>query len=239
VRDSIASNRSLATRQAGIGRAKPELIVPTENVPSATDFASLLCSRLCHDAIGPVGAIMNGLELLEDEGGAEMRELALGLVRSSARKAAAVLEFARLAYGSGGGQTRLGRREIERLTRAVLHGERLDVVFTRSDGDVPIIEARLLLNLIRFAAAAIPRGGTLTVTDAADAGSLAVIASGAAARRPDAAAIAISGAAPHDLDSHSVTAYLLHLLAEEAGMAISIEAAGGSVRFTATTQVAA
>lgn len=213
--------------------------MPTESVPSTTEFASLLCSRLCHDAIGPVGAIMNGLELLEDEGGAEMRDLALGLVRSSARKAAAVLEFARIAYGAGGGRANLARSEIERLTRAVLHDERPDVVFTRSDGELPIGKARVLLNLIRFATAAIPRGGTLTVSESADAASFTVVASGEAARRPDAAKIAISGAAPPDLGSHTVAAHLLHLLAEEAGMTLSIESADGSVRFTATTQVAA
>ncbi|MFL5165493.1 MAG: histidine phosphotransferase, partial [Microvirga sp.] len=66
------------------------------------DLAALLCSRVCHDVISPVGAIVNGLEVLEDENEASMREFALDLIRKSARQASARLQFARLAFGAAG-----------------------------------------------------------------------------------------------------------------------------------------
>src|SRR5262245_12475392 len=65
----------------------------------ALDLAALLCSRVCHDVISPVGAIVNGLEVLEDEKDASMREFALNLISKSARQASARLQFARLAFG--------------------------------------------------------------------------------------------------------------------------------------------
>ena len=64
------------------------------------EFAALLVSRVCHDLVSPVGAVVNGLEVLEDETDAAMRADALRLVASSAEQAAARLQFARLAYGA-------------------------------------------------------------------------------------------------------------------------------------------
>src|ERR687885_859855 len=66
------------------------------------DLAALLCSRVCHDVISPVGAIVNGLEVLEDESDASMRDFAIDLIRKSARQASARLQFARLAFGAAG-----------------------------------------------------------------------------------------------------------------------------------------
>ena len=37
------------------------------------DLAAMLCSRLCHDMLSPVGALSNGLELLAMETDPEMR----------------------------------------------------------------------------------------------------------------------------------------------------------------------
>lgn len=68
----------------------------------ALDLSALLCSRVCHDVISPVGAIVNGLEVLEDEDSAEMRDFALDLIRKSARQASARLQFARIAFGAAG-----------------------------------------------------------------------------------------------------------------------------------------
>lgn len=69
---------------------------------SALDLAALLCSRVCHDVISPVGAIVNGLEVLEEEKDESMRAFAEDLIRKSARQASARLQFARLAFGAAG-----------------------------------------------------------------------------------------------------------------------------------------
>src|SRR3954468_16264066 len=68
------------------------------------DLAALLCSRVCHDVISPVGAIVNGLEVLEDENDPAMHDFALDLIRKSARQASARLQFARLAFGAAPAQ---------------------------------------------------------------------------------------------------------------------------------------
>ena len=70
--------------------------------PDALDLAALLCSRVCHDLISPVGAIVNGLEVLDDNPKAEDRDFALDLIRKSARTASARLQFCRLAFGAAG-----------------------------------------------------------------------------------------------------------------------------------------
>jgi histidine phosphotransferase ChpT len=70
---------------------------------NAIDLASLLCSRLCHDLLSPVGALNNGIELLADEQDPEMRERCLELLAESAKASANKLKFYRLAFGAGGG----------------------------------------------------------------------------------------------------------------------------------------
>lgn len=205
---------------------------------SPLDTASLLASRLCHDAIGPIGAIMNGLELLEDEGGGELREEALDLVRRSARKAAAVLEFARLACGAGAGRTRIETEQIERVVRAVFAGERAVPEFDIDARDLPFAEARLLLNLFRLAASAVARGGTVTahVHDTAAGLAITLVAAGAGARRPQGADLA-TGAAAAPPDARTITAHLVALLAHETGHRISIAEAPDEVTFEAVPQM--
>src|SRR5687767_6415518 len=69
----------------------------------AADLASLLCSRLCHDLMSPVGALNNGIELMADESDPDMRDKCLELLGESARASANKLKFFRLAFGAAGG----------------------------------------------------------------------------------------------------------------------------------------
>src|SRR6201993_4411165 len=80
----------------------------------ALDLAALLCSRVCHDLISPAGAIVNGLEVLEESKDEETRTFALDLIKKSARIASAKLQFCRIAFGaagSAGAQVDLGDAE--------------------------------------------------------------------------------------------------------------------------------
>jgi len=70
---------------------------------SPIDLASLLCSRLCHDMLSPVGALSNGLELLAEEKDPEMRARCFELLEQSAKISADKLKFFRLAFGAAGG----------------------------------------------------------------------------------------------------------------------------------------
>ena len=69
------------------------------------DLAALLCSRVCHDLISPAGAIVNGLEVLEESKDEETKTFALDLIKKSARTASARLQFCRLAFGAAGSLT--------------------------------------------------------------------------------------------------------------------------------------
>src|SRR6187397_3127841 len=83
--------------------------------PDTLELAALLCSRVCHDLISPVGAIVNGLEVLDDNPKPEDREFALDLIRKSARTASARLQFCRLAFGAAGSanaQIDLGNAQV-------------------------------------------------------------------------------------------------------------------------------
>ena len=126
----------------------------------ATDLAAMLCSRVCHDLINPVGAIGNGLEVLADPTQAAMADGAQELIANSARHARAKLEFARLAYGaSSTAGTDFDTRECERVARLLFEIEKADL-----DWQVPLIllpkhKAKLLMNMLLIAAMAVPRGG--------------------------------------------------------------------------------
>ncbi len=120
---------------------------------SATDLAALLCSRVCHDIISPVGAINNGLELL-DEGGAD--EDAMRLIRQSARNASARLQFARIAFGAAGSAGMLiDTGDAEAVAIAFLKNEKPELTWNGARALLPKNKVKLLLNLILVANAAI------------------------------------------------------------------------------------
>ncbi|MEM8665573.1 MAG: histidine phosphotransferase, partial [Pseudomonadota bacterium] len=95
---------------------------------SDLELASLLASRLCHDVVGPVGAIQNGLELIAED--KSMTDMAMDLIKKSAAQATAKLQYARMAYGTAGGADVLDPAEAGRLTAAMFTGERAELVWT-------------------------------------------------------------------------------------------------------------
>jgi histidine phosphotransferase ChpT len=132
---------------------------------NALDLASLLCSRLCHDLMSPVGALNNGLELLADETDPDMRDKCLELLEDSARATANKLKFFRLAFGAGGG---FGDEIDTGEARAALEGlfggdGKIDLGWMVGDEKLPKGAIRLLLNLALLAGDALVRGGRLDV----------------------------------------------------------------------------
>ena len=102
---------------------------------SAAELSALLCSRVCHDIISPVGAINNGLEVLAEDNNEEMREFAMDLIRKSARQASAKLQFARLAFGaagSAGASIDLG--DAENVAKGFMAGEKADITVAQQGG---------------------------------------------------------------------------------------------------------
>ncbi len=200
------------------------------------DLAALLCSRVCHDIISPVGAINNGLELL-DEGGADAD--AMDLIRTSALNASVRLKFARLAFGASGsvgasidtGEAEKAARdfaEVEKKTTVSWEGPRAIIAKNR---------VKLLLNLFLIAYGAIPRGGSIDVVLEQPDGeaNFTLTAMGKMMRVPPKLVELLSGTVEEAIDAHSILPYYAVLLADEAQMAIDVTSTGEAIVFTAKT----
>jgi histidine phosphotransferase ChpT len=186
------------------------------------DLASLLASRLCHDVVGPVGAIQNGLEMMaEDEGVAEM---AMDLIRRSARQASAKLQYARMAYGAAGGAEELDPAEAGRLTAEMFAGERASLDWTWTGAAAPKGPVKLAMLLATFALGCVPRGGTITVRH--NAAGLEVRAAGASIRTPPFLEVATGGGG-EVTDPRAVQALLIDRLAAAEGWRVNADAGEG------------
>lgn len=127
------------------------------------EMASLLSSRLCHDLVSPVGAVTNGLEVLEDEDDAEMREMAFRLIRESAERAANKLQFARLAYGAAGGPgADIDLGEARKVCTRILGDHKVTLDWQCDMAAIDRLVAKLFVNLIYLCAEGLPRGGAVT-----------------------------------------------------------------------------
>jgi histidine phosphotransferase ChpT len=186
---------------------------------SDLDLAALLCSRVCHDIISPVGAIANGLELMDDpEVDAEMKATALNMVRSSAKTATAKLKFCRIAFGaSGSAGAQIDMGEAGEMAKDFVGNEKIRLDWQAPRENRPKAEVKLVLNMLMLAMAGIPRGGVVTVT--VEGRNFLVSAKGERAKVPQAMADVLTGAAAIDtLDARMVQPYYAKLLAESAGL---------------------
>ena len=204
----------------------------------ALDLTALVCSRVCHDVISPVGAIVNGLEVFADEKDEKMKEVALDLIRKSAIQASARLQFARIAFGaagSAGAQIDLG--DAAEVTQGFFADERLKVVWNLPRTLLPKNRVKLLLNLLMIASAAIPRGGTLTVDPIGEGEGMGfrLQAEGALARIPPKAEALLAGTPAESLDAHVIQPYYAGLLARAARVKVAIASEGGAIVLTATS----
>lgn len=202
---------------------------------SALDLGALLCSRICHDIISPVGAINNGLELLE-EGGAD--EDAMMLIKSSAINASARLQFARIAFGAAGSAgVQIDTGDAQQVAQEYFKNEKAELSWEGPRVLLPKNKVKLLLNLILIGNAAIPRGGSLAVRlehGDSEEPRFVITAKGRMLRVPPKFLELHSGTAPEDpIDAHSVQPYYTMLLAEESGMVISINATAEDIIFAA------
>jgi histidine phosphotransferase ChpT len=192
----------------------------TPDLPVApAELAAHLAARLCHDMISPVSAIVSGLDLLEDPSAQDMREDAMNLIAQSARKLAAALSFARVAYGASASAETFDPQELETLTRGVFSHVRAELDWAVEPGRLPKPAARALLNLAVLGAVALPTGGQARLTVTADGSELRVEleARGPRARlRPEALAGLNGEALGEGLASQWVQPFYLAALTREA-----------------------
>jgi histidine phosphotransferase ChpT len=198
-------------------------------------LSALMSSKICHDLVGPVGAINNGLELLEEEDDGETRAYALQLIQNSARSAAAKLEFARLAFGAStgmGGSVDLAY--AEKITRRFVEDGKHALSWSPSTGTIGKLELKLVLITLCVAQHAIPGGGRIAVEIESDAKrpSFLISCSGRTARIPEIASDIFAGKPAQNLETRTVMPYLAHRLAQDLRYSIAMAKEGDLVTFT-------
>jgi len=204
------------------------------------DLAALLCSRVCHDVISPVGAIANGIELLDEGTDEETSEIAMDLIRSSASNASAKLQFARIAFGAAGSAgAHIDTGDAENVARAYFSNEKKsEIEWYGERALVAKNKVKLLLNLVLIGLGAIPRGGLVKVEieDPNDNAVLRVTSTGMKARVPAAFANLLNGTFEEDIDAHAIQPIYTLQLAQSAKYDVSAHLDGESVTFEAKAQ---
>jgi histidine phosphotransferase ChpT len=194
----------------------------------AVDFASLLCSRLCHDLMSPVGALNNGIELMADEQDPEMRDRCVELLADSARATANKLKFFRLAFGAGGGFGDLIDANEARVALEGIFGaeRRIELGWMVADEKLSKGAMKLLLNLALIAGDALVRGGRLDIGAETTSDGLEIAIRGEGPRVMLDAGLRemLTNGAPGDgnIEPRAAGAWLAKALAAEAGGTIQL-----------------
>lgn len=206
------------------------------------EFAALMVSRVCHDLVGPLGAVVNGMEVLEDERDPAMRADAIKLVTMSADQALARIQFMRIAFGAAGSAgAELDLGEIGRLVSGLLEGGKVTL-----NWDVPRLYwakdwAKLLMNATLLGADCLPRGGTVTVSVTGQEGGdginpsppgFCIRAEGLNARITEDVDKSVRGEAL-SVDARHVQPFLIHKLARIVNAGLTLTPLEGAVEITA------
>jgi histidine phosphotransferase ChpT len=207
------------------------------------DLAALLCSRVCHDVISPVGAIVNGLEVLDGEQDEEMRTVAMELIKKSAMSASARLQFCRLAFGAAGSVgASIDTGDAENVTRGLINNDKVKLVWNAARQHAPKNKVKLVLNLCQIALSIIPRGGVITVALTGEGDNLEaqVEAQGANAKLAHGVAGLLAGEPEGGaVDAHSIQPYYAGLVARSCGLHVTVETEAEKVTLQARAAVAA
>jgi histidine phosphotransferase ChpT len=203
----------------GAPEARPQ--APMSNY----QLAAQLAARMCHDFISPAGAIVSGLDLLEDPSAQDMRDEAMNLITASAKKLVALLSFDRVAFGGSAAAESFDVRELERLTRDVYAHGRATLEWQVEPESLAKPAARAVLNLSQIGAGALPIGGLVRIVVTAVPGEtlLSAHATGTRARMRPEVTDGLNGAPLGEgLGGHWVQAYFLRSLVDAAGGSLDV-----------------
>jgi histidine phosphotransferase ChpT len=204
-----------------------ELAMAATNL-EALDLAALLCSRVCHDLISPVGAIVNGLEVLAEDKDQETQEFALELIKKSSRTASAKLQFCRIAFGAAGSAgAQIDSGDAETISRGFLEDDKTKLTWNLTRAILPKNRVKLLLNMLVIAGQTIPRGGTLTVDGigSGETTGFSIRAVGTNAKVAPTVAPLLAGDGGADgVDAHRIQPFYTGLLARSCGVTVNIAA---------------
>jgi len=211
--------------------------MPNSAVLDDLDFTAFMSSKICHDLVGPVGAISNGLELLEEEEDENTRAYALELIQYSASAARSRLEFSRLAFGASsalGSEVDLGH--AENVARAFVEEGKHKLQWTFEPRSIEKTRLRLTLTLLTIAMTAVPAGGDIrvSVTGEIEAPNVEIRCSGRGARIPDGIPEMFSGNST-DIDPRTILGYYCARLAESCSMPLTVKKEDADIVFTANS----
>jgi histidine phosphotransferase ChpT len=206
-----------------------------------TTLAALISSKICHDLAGQIGAINNGLELLEEENDEDTRYYALELIHNSAKAAWAQLDFNRLAFGvssSLGAVVMLG--DVEQIARRYVENGKRKLHWQSSVRELDKEHAKLVVAVLAVALMALPAGGDIyvgltapgTASGAPSRFKLAIICRGRIARLPEGIAEILARKEVKAIDGKLVVAYYATRLAQEAGFKFAAAKEGEDMLFT-------
>ena len=212
-----------------VSRLRPRAAYRIDPAMDAVELASLLCSRLCHDLLSPVGAMNNGLELLADEQDPEMRERCMELLADSATASANKLKFFRLAFGAGGG---FGESIASSEAKGAIEGlygaeKRIELGWMVAEERLPKAATKLLLNLAMLAGDALVRGGRLDIGAELGPDQLEVVIRAEGPRillDPALRDVMVNGSDVM-IEPRAAGAWLAHRLASDAGGSIRLSSA--------------
>jgi histidine phosphotransferase ChpT len=205
--------------------------------PTDLELAALISSKICHDVIGPVGAIYNGLEILdEDDDDLEAKTYAMDVIRNVTEQASARLQFARFAFGAAGSAgAQIDLATAEQISRGLLGKGKHKLTWRARSGQMAKDKVKLLLNLIASAITALPRGGDIEVLiqGTMEHPSFQLVCRGTGARPPQYLVDYVAGGQSPQLDAMSIQAYYTWRLAASARMRLAISRDGSDILLTA------
>jgi histidine phosphotransferase ChpT len=216
---SAVAEQDVSSSEAEAQKALYESYAPTE-----LELAALLASKICHDIISPVGAVNNGLEVLE-EGSEEMKEFAMQLIGKSAKQSSAKLQFARIAFGAAGSAgSEIDTGDAQQVAMGYFEGEKANLTWEAERVLMPKNKVKLILNLLVVAATTIPRGGDIALKFEGDpkAPHITIQTKGMNIRIPAGVQDLIALKPDHPVDAHSIQPYYTGLLAQSADMNVSL-----------------
>jgi len=207
----------------------------------ATDLASLISSRICHDLISPIGALNTAIEVLDDTESKEMHEDALKLIKLAASEASAKLSYLRIALGTN--STSKGVMNLDKLkliTENMFNTEKFSFNWYVSEIKLEKSIARILLNILMLAIQSIPRGGkvTIKIEEKSDKLKLVTSANGIKSRLDKQTEDAFKGILPsEEIDGRVIQSFFTGILIDDLNGRIEAFKTDGNVIFNVTIPV--
>jgi histidine phosphotransferase ChpT len=201
------------------------------------DLAALLCSRVCHDLISPVGAVVNGIEVMEDDADEQTKQFAIELIKKSAATASARLQFCRIAFGAAGSAgASIDTGDAEGVARGMMEDDKTKLTWNLPRVLLPKNRVKLLLNLLLLAGGTIPRGGSLAIEGVGEGDTMGfkITSTGMNARIPQAVPGLVAGeTGGNPVDAHAIQPFYTGMLARACNLTVTLAPEGESIALTA------